>query len=133
MLPGQIGALITSVQLFKKRLHDLFDARLDRSKLKLLGIRKRLFGWTHVKAACFQRHFDNQLGLWDRRARPPPKATGPPKVQEYSIDYSASQLPESTCRLSGGSDKWLYAEGHVFSVIGPEYPEVSPPPKGHTA
>jgi hypothetical protein len=43
------------------------------------------------------------LGLWDRnppqlrrvKARPPPKATGPPKVQEYSIDYSVSQLPES--------------------------------------
>ena len=31
--------------------------------------------------------------------------------------YSTSQLP--------GSDKWL-AEGHVFSVIDPEYPEVYP-------
>ena len=28
------------------------------------------------------------LGLWDRKARPPPKATGPPKIPEYSIDIS---------------------------------------------
>jgi hypothetical protein len=35
------------------------------------------------------------LGLWDRKARPPPKATGPPEVFEYSIDYSTSQLPIS--------------------------------------
>ena len=25
------------------------------------------------------------LGLWDRKARPPPKATGPPKNPEYDI------------------------------------------------
>lgn len=43
------------------------------------------------------------LGLWDRKARPPPKAAGPPKVQDYSIDYSVSQLPESTRRMSDGS------------------------------
>jgi hypothetical protein len=65
------------------------------------------------------------LGLWDRKARPPPKATGPPKVREYRIDYSVSQLPESTRRLSDGSDKWLY--------VDPEYPEVYPPVEGHTA
>ncbi len=75
----------------------------------------------------------NHLGLWDRKARPPPKATGPPKVQEYSIDYSVSQLPASTRRLSDGSCKWLYAEDHVLSVIDPEYPEVYPPVEGHTA
>jgi hypothetical protein len=49
------------------------------------------------------------LGLWDRKARPPPKATGPPKVQEYSIDYSFSQLlclPDVASE-EGGSDKWL--------------------------
>ena len=51
------------------------------------------------------------LGLWDRKARPPPKATGPPKTPEYSIDYSTSQLP--------ASDKWLYVDA--------EYQEVSPP------
>ena len=48
------------------------------------------------------------LGLWDQKARPPPKATGPPKIVEYSIDYSVSQLPVS--------DKWLY--------VDPQYPEV---------
>ena len=42
------------------------------------------------------------LELWDRKARPPPKPTGPPKVPEYSIDYSISQLP--------ASDKWLYVD-----------------------
>ena len=33
------------------------------------------------------------LGLWDRKARPQPKATGPTNVPEYSIDYAVSQLP----------------------------------------
>ena len=47
-------------------------------------------------------------GLRDRKARPPPKATGPPKVSEFGIDYSVSQLPVS--------DKWLY--------VDQEYPEV---------
>jgi len=42
------------------------------------------------------------LGLWDIKARPPPKATGPAKTPEYSIDYSTSQLPMS--------DKWLYVD-----------------------
>ena len=50
------------------------------------------------------------LGLWDRKARPPPKATGPPEIPQYSIDYSDSQLPVS--------DKWLY--------VDPEYPEAYP-------
>jgi hypothetical protein len=31
-------------------------------------------------------------GLWDRKARPPPKATGSPEVSENSIDYALSQL-----------------------------------------
>jgi hypothetical protein len=35
------------------------------------------------------------LGLWEKKARPPPKATGPSKVSEYSIDSSLSQLPAS--------------------------------------
>jgi len=47
------------------------------------------------------------LGLWDIKERPPPKATGPPKVPEYNIDYSVSQLPPS--------DKWLY--------VDPQYPD----------
>lgn len=50
------------------------------------------------------------VGLWEVNPRPPPKATclravtyrhaGPPKIAEYSIDSSVSQLP--------ASDKWLY-------------------------
>lgn len=66
------------------------------------------------------------LGVWDRKARPPPKATGPPRAKEYNIDYSMSQLPcfPDVVSDEGGpeSDKWL-AEGHDFSVIDPEYPE----------
>ena len=50
------------------------------------------------------------LGLWDVkvyppsfwRARPPPRTTALPKVPEYSIDYTDSQLPVS--------DKWLYVD-----------------------
>ena len=56
------------------------------------------------------------LGLWDRKARPPPKATGPPKVQKYSIDYSVSQpmgLPD-VANDENGSDKWLH--------VDPQYP-----------
>ena len=47
------------------------------------------------------------LGLWEVKARPPPKATGPPKTVEHHIDYSVSQVPVS--------DKWLY--------VDPQYPE----------
>jgi len=47
------------------------------------------------------------LGLWEVKPRPPPKAIGPTKLPEYSIDYSVSQVP--------GSDKWLY--------VDPQYPE----------
>ena len=47
------------------------------------------------------------LGLWDQKARPPSKAAGPPKIQEYKIDYTDSQLPVS--------DKWVY--------VAPQYPE----------
>ena len=32
------------------------------------------------------------------------------------LDYTDSQLP--------GSDKWLYAEGHVFSVMDPVYTDI---------
>jgi len=64
------------------------------------------------------------LGLWNRKARPPPKSKGLPKVQEHTIDYSISQLPclPDLVPEESGSDKWL-AEGHVFSVIEPEHPE----------
>jgi hypothetical protein len=50
------------------------------------------------------------LGLWDRKARPPPKANSPPMTSEYHIDYTDSQLP--------ASDKLLYAD--------PVYPEIYP-------
>jgi len=33
------------------------------------------------------------LRLCDLKARSPTKATGPPKIIEYSTDYSTSQLP----------------------------------------
>ena len=49
------------------------------------------------------------LGLWDQKARAPPKANSPPIAPQYHIDYTDSQLPLS--------DNWLYAEGHVFSVM----------------
>jgi hypothetical protein len=42
------------------------------------------------------------LGLWEKKARPPPKGTGPSKVPEYSMDASLSQLP--------ASNKWLYVD-----------------------
>ena len=57
------------------------------------------------------------LGLWDQKARPPPKANSPSMTPEYQIDYTDSQLPVS--------DNFLYAEGHVFSVMDPIYPEAS--------
>ena len=58
------------------------------------------------------------LGLWEFKPRPPPKATGPAKISEYSIDYSISQFPVPARRLSGGSDDYLY--------VDPEYPETFP-------
>jgi hypothetical protein len=50
------------------------------------------------------------LDLWNVKPRPPPKATGSPKLPQYSIDYSTSQIPVP--------DKWLY--------VDPEYPENFP-------
>ena len=55
------------------------------------------------------------LGLWDQKTRPPPKATWPPKIQEYQIDYSTLQLPAPARPPFGGSDNWLYMD--------PQYPE----------
>jgi len=48
------------------------------------------------------------LGLWEIKARPPPKAPG--KTQDYDLGDSTSQPP--------ASDKWLY--------VDPEYPDVYP-------
>ena len=50
------------------------------------------------------------LGLWDKKARPPPKENSPPMTSEYHIDYMDYQLPVS--------DKWLY--------VDPVYPEIYP-------
>jgi hypothetical protein len=47
------------------------------------------------------------LGLWEVKARPPPKAIGSTKVPEYSIDDSVSQLPLS--------DNWLYVDPQYLS------------------
>ena len=55
------------------------------------------------------------LDLWETKERPPPKATGPPKLAEYVIDDSFSQLPEFTRRQSGGSDNWLYVDPEYLS------------------
>lgn len=60
------------------------------------------------------------LGLWERKERPPPRAIGPPKSPEYTIDYSISQLPYFPDLVSdevgSESDNWLY--------VDPEYPEL---------
>ena len=59
------------------------------------------------------------LGLWEVKPRPPPKATGPQKTPEYSIDYSISQLPDSdNLSRASRSNEWLY--------VDPKYPEVCP-------
>ena len=52
------------------------------------------------------------LGLMDQKVGPLPKATGPPKAQEYSIDHSVSQLPclPDVAGDEGGSDKCLYVD-----------------------
>ena len=42
------------------------------------------------------------LGLLDIKTRPPLTTTGTPKVPEYNIDSSVSQIP--------ASDKWLHAD-----------------------
>ena len=51
------------------------------------------------------------LGLWEKKARPPPKTRAAPVRTDTLIDDSYSQLPVS--------DKWLY--------VDPAYPEACPP------
>ncbi|MBN1850913.1 MAG: hypothetical protein JW932_20280 [Deltaproteobacteria bacterium] len=60
------------------------------------------------------------LGLWDRKARPPPKIGKPTKVVDTIIDYSLRGLdpygPEADSQVPS-SDEYLY-----YDV---EYPDVS--------
>ena len=51
------------------------------------------------------------LGLWKRKARPPPEEVLSEKIFECSIDYSSSQVQPD-------SEKWLYPD--------PEYRETFP-------
>ena len=53
-----------------------------------------------------------RLGLWEVKPRPPPKATRPTKMAEYSIDYSTSQLPASY--------NWLYVDPEYKLVLYPD-------------
>jgi len=61
------------------------------------------------------------LGLEDKTTTQSNRA---PQFQEYSIDYSMSQIPcfPDLVNEESASDKWL-AEGHVFRVIDLEHPE----------
>ena len=60
--------------------------------------------WKHLNAIKFWIQKLKHLGLWFIKARPLPRAAGPPKIQEYKIDYSTSQLPEFTRRPVEGSN-----------------------------
>jgi hypothetical protein len=69
------------------------------------------------------------LGLWDRKTRPPPKASGPPQVQEYSIDYSMSQLPcfpDLVSEESGSDNLSTASRSNEWLYVDPEYPETIP-------
>jgi hypothetical protein len=57
------------------------------------------------------------LGLWDIKARPPPRSNTLPKAPEYSIDYTDSQLPVS--------DTWLYIDPEsAYTWMAGTYPEI---------
>ncbi len=66
----------------------------DKAKPKTISIKKIL----------------KHLGLWEIKARPPPRAIVAAKNPEYHIDYSTSQVPVPARRLSGGSDNYLYVD-----------------------
>jgi hypothetical protein len=57
------------------------------------------------------------LGLWDQKARPPPKANAPPRAPECDIDYTDYKVPvyDNLSRASRSND-YLY--------VNPKYPEV---------
>jgi len=66
------------------------------------------------------------LGLWDRKTRPPPKATGPPQVKEYSIDYSMFQLPcfpDLVPEESGSDNLSRASRSNEWLYVDPEHPE----------
>jgi len=49
------------------------------------------------------------LDLWEIKERPAPKATEPPKIGEYVIDDSISQVPES--------DNGLYVDQEYLEIF----------------
>ena len=51
------------------------------------------------------------LGLWDQKGGPPPKANGPPMAPEYHIAYTDSQVPVS--------DNYLYVDPQYLEVYTP--------------
>ena len=58
------------------------DEEIIRKILKHLGL------WP-VESLSFDLEALDRKVERDRKARPPPKATGPPKIPEYSIDIRA--------------------------------------------
>ena len=60
------------------------------------------------------------LGLWEKKARPPPKTRAFPTRTDTLIDDSYSKLPVSdNLSRASRSNEWLY--------VDPEYPEIYPP------
>ena len=56
------------------------------------------------------------LGLWELKARPPPRANALPKAPEYYIDYTDSQLPVSdNLSRASRSNEWLYVDPEHLS------------------
>ena len=53
------------------------------------------------------------LGLWDQKARPPPKANAPPMTPEYHIDYTDYQVPVS--------DNYLYVDPSIQEATPPDF------------
>ena len=84
-----IGAQLPSSEQIARTISAVSGANSPTARAPPRGPRRRFSTFKH-------------LGLWEIKQRPPPKAAGPPKVPEYSIDYSVSQL--------SASDNWLYVD-----------------------
>ena len=67
------------------------------------------------------------LGLWDQKARPPPKANAPPMAPEYHIDYTDSQIPVparhcTRAGIAGGYDNLSRASrSNDYLYVDPQY------------